>query len=94
MIEPGSKMTYNYSGRKQDMTQNDGSKNTLSIFGGLAGGYLGIGLIFVFLQYLRCSPAWLFLGDANKFLSALNIMLYWPMHLLRMGIHWACSGYS
>jgi hypothetical protein len=76
------------------MTQNDGSNNTFSIIAGLVGGYLAIGLVFVGVQYIRCGGAWLFLGDTNKYLSALNIMLYWPLYFLRMGIHWACTGYS
>jgi hypothetical protein len=71
----------------------DEPHNTRNIIVGLIVGYLAIGLIFVFIQYQRCGGL-LFAYDSNKYLSALNIMLYWPSYLLRMGINWACRGYS
>ena len=75
------------------MSRNNESNNTVSIIFGLIAGYLAIGLVFVFINYIRCG-GYLFLHDSNKYLSTLNTMLYWPYYLLRMGIHWACSGYS
>jgi hypothetical protein len=75
------------------MTQNNESHNTFNIIAGIIGGYLAIGLIFVLIQSVRCGQG-LFVMDSNKYLSTFNIMLYWPYYFLRMGIHWACRGYS
>jgi hypothetical protein len=74
------------------MSQNDGSKNTLSIIASLVAAYLMVGLILVYILSTRCGNA-LFATDSNKYLSALNIVLYWPFYLIRMGIHWHCTGY-
>jgi hypothetical protein len=73
--------------------QNDDSHNTFNIIAGIILGYLVVGLIFVFIQSVRCGGS-LFATDTNKYLSAFNIMLTWPIYFLRMGIHWACRGYS
>jgi hypothetical protein len=76
------------------MTQDQGSHNTLSIITALIGGYLAIGLIIVVILYSMCGGSRLFAMDSNKYLSVLNIMLYWPIYFSRMGIHWACGGFS
>ena len=75
------------------MPSLDETHNTRNIIVGLILAYLAVGLIFVFIQYMRCGGS-LFAFDSNKYLSAFNVIFYWPSYLLRMGIHWACRGYS
>jgi hypothetical protein len=98
-LQPGHSLSLHHiifigTRRKKNMTQDTERNNTLSIIAALVGGYLAIGLVFVFILYTICGNYQLFRMDSNKYLSALNIMLYWPYYLYRMGIHWRCWGYS